>query len=72
VKLIRSQQSASKAIAEAIGQSIIYSIRYPRVFTFVAHYGRSDDRYHEEDAGLEKRLLPLNIELILRRFGDVA
>ncbi|MBI1894446.1 MAG: hypothetical protein HYS14_10065, partial [Candidatus Rokubacteria bacterium] len=43
VKLIRSEHPASKAIAEAIGQSIIYSIRYPRVFTFVVHYGRSDD-----------------------------
>lgn len=70
VKLIRSQQPASKAIAEAIGQSIIYSIRYPYVFTFLVHYGRSDDRYHDEDAGLEKRLSPYNVELILRRSGD--
>lgn len=67
VKLIRSRQPASKAIAEAIGQSIIYSIRYPRVFAFVVHYGRSNDRYHDEDAELEKRLSPFNVELILRR-----
>jgi len=73
VKLIRSQESASKAIAEAIGQSVIYSIRYPHVFTFLVHYGRSDDRHHEEDAGLEQRLSPYNVELILRRSGnDVA
>ena len=70
VKLIRSQQPASKAIAEAIGQSIIYSIRYPHVFTFLVHYGRSNARHHEEDAGLEKRLSPYNVELILRRSGD--
>lgn len=67
VKLIRPGRPASKAIAEAIGQSIIYSIRYPRVFTFIVHTGRSDDRYHAEDAGLEKRLLPLNVEIIFRR-----
>ena len=67
VKLIRAQQPASKALAEAIGQSLIYSIRYPRVFAFVVHYGRSDSRYHTEDADLDKRLAPFNIELILRR-----
>jgi hypothetical protein len=70
VKLVRSQQPASKAIAEAIGQSIIYSIRYPHVFTFLVQYSRSDARHHEEDAGLEKRLSPYNVELILRRSGD--
>jgi len=70
VKLIRSRQPASKAIAEAIGQSIIYSIRYPHVFAFIVHYGRSDARLHDEDAGLEKRLSPYNVELILRRSGD--
>src|SRR3989442_8640377 len=70
VKLIRAQQPASKAIAEAIGQSVIYSIRYPHVFTFLVHYGRSDARRHEEDAGLEKRLSPFNVELILRRPAD--
>jgi hypothetical protein len=70
VKLICSQQPASKTIAEAIGQSIIYSIRYPHVFTFLVHYGRSDARHHQEDAGLEKRLSPYNVELILRRSGD--
>jgi hypothetical protein len=72
VKLIRSQQPASKAIAEAIGQSIIYSIRYPYVFIFLVHYGRSDARHHEEDAGLTKRLSPYNVELILRRADDVV
>lgn len=67
VKLIRPRQPASKAIAEAIGQSIIYSIHYPRVFAFILHHGRSDDRFHDEDAVLKKRLLPINVELILRR-----
>ena len=71
VKLIRPGQPASKAIAEAIGQSMIYCIRNPYVFAFIAHYGRSDARSHDEDAGLEKRLSPYNIELILRR-PDVA
>ena len=71
MKLIRSGQPASKAIAEAIGQSIIYSIRYPHVFSFIVHYGRSDARSHDEDTGLDKRLSPYNVELILRR-PDVA
>ncbi len=69
-KRIRSQERPSKAIAEAIGQSVIYSIRYPHVFAFVVHYGLSDDRYHDEDMALEKRLAPSNVELILRRAGD--
>ena len=69
LKLIRSQQPASKAIAEAIGQSVIYSIRYPHVFTFLVHYGHSDARHHEEDAGLTKRLALYNVELILRQSG---
>jgi hypothetical protein len=51
------RQPASKAIAEAIGQSMIYSIRYPHVFTFIV-------------VGLEKRLSPHNVELILRRSED--
>lgn len=68
VKFIRAGQPASKALAEVIGQAVIYSIRYPRVFAFVINYGRSDDRYHAADADLDKRLMPFNIELILRRF----
>jgi hypothetical protein len=72
VKLIRSGQPASKAIAEAIGQSIIYSIRNPHVFTFIVHYGRSDARLPDEDAGLEKRLSPYNVELIRRSDDDVT
>ena len=67
VKLIRPGHRASKALAEAIGQSIIYSIRYPHVFAFVVHGGRSDARLHEEDTGLEKRLLQFNVELVVRR-----
>ena len=72
VKLIRARQSASKALAEALGQSVIYSIRYPRVFAFVVHYGRSNDRYHDEDPALDRRLLPLNVELIVRRLHNDA
>lgn len=72
VKLIRQAHSASKAIAEAIGQSLIYSIRYPRVFAFVVHYGRSNHRYHDDDAELAKRLSPLNVELILRTTSDAV
>ena len=70
VKLIRDGHPASKAIAEAIGQSLIYSIRHPRVFTFVVHYGRSNYRYHDDDAELTKRLSHLNVELILRTAKD--
>lgn len=70
VKLIRSQQPASKSIAEAIGQSIIYSIRYPHVFAFVVHYGRSDAGHHDEDAGVHRRLSLYNVQLIPRRPSD--
>jgi hypothetical protein len=67
VKLVRRDQSASKALAEAIGQGVVYSVRYPRVFVLIVHYGRSNDRFHEEDASFERRLSLLNIELIMRR-----
>ena len=70
VKIIRPPQGASTAIAEAIGQSIIYSVRYPHVFTFVVHYGRSDVRFHDEDDTLTKRLALCNVELIVRGPGD--
>jgi hypothetical protein len=65
----RPNSSEAPPQTEAIGQSIIYSIRYPHVFTFIVHYGRSDARLHDEDAGLEKRLSPYNVVLILRRAG---
>ena len=67
VKVVRPGNSPSKAIAEAIGQSLVYSIRYPRVFAFIVNFGHSDDRYHNEDAGIIKQLHQLNIELMLRR-----
>lgn len=66
VKLIRARQSPSKALAEAIGQAVIYSVQYPRVFVFAAHCGRDDRRYHDEDVRLRRRLLDLNIELVIR------
>ena len=67
VKLIRPGQPASSAIVETIGQAMIYSIRYPRVFAFILHLGRSDNRLHDEDDELRQRLALVNIELILRR-----
>jgi hypothetical protein len=70
VKRIRATERASKPIAETIGQSVIYSIRYPHVFAFVVHYGRCDDLGHDEDAALDKRLALYNVALILRRVSD--
>jgi hypothetical protein len=67
VKLVRRDQSASKALAEAVGQGVVYAVRYPWVFVLIVHYGRSNDRLHKEDTSFEKRLLLFNIELILRR-----
>ena len=67
VKLIRVGQRSSKPIAEALGQSLVYSIRYPYVFTFIAHYGPSDDRLHGEDKGFEKRLSQLNVKVMIRK-----
>lgn len=67
VKLIRADDPASKALAEVIGQAISYSVRYPHVFAFVVHYGRSDTRLHDEDQRLEKRLIQYNVETIIRR-----
>jgi hypothetical protein len=66
VKLIRPRQATSKAMAEAVGQALIYSVRYPRVFAFILNYGRSDNNLHDEDTGLTDRLLSLSIGLILR------
>ena len=66
VKLIQPNRPASKAIAEAIGQSLIYSIRYPRAYAFIVHYGKSDDGLRAGDTKLMDQLLRLNIELIVR------
>jgi hypothetical protein len=37
VKLIHAGKSAARAIAEGIGQSVIYSVRYPHVFMLLVH-----------------------------------
>jgi len=72
VKRFRTTERASKPIAETIGQSLVYSIRYPHVFAFVVHYGRCDDLFHGEDASLEKRLAQCNVTVILRRVPDTT
>ncbi len=70
VKLIRREHRPSAAIAQALGQAIIYSFAYPKVFTFVVHSGPYDDRCDEYDSELHTRLLPLNIEVVVRRLGN--
>jgi hypothetical protein len=67
VKIVRRNQPASHVLAAAVGQGVVYSVRYPWVFVFIVHHGQSDDQHHEEDTSFEKRLSLLNIELILRR-----
>ncbi len=70
VKLIRPGDRASGALAQTIGQAVIYSFAYPKVFAFVAHYGAYDARCDEYDQELQDRLLPLNVEMIMRRPGS--
>ena len=68
VKMVREGAGgASKAIAETIGQSVIYTTQYPSVFAFILHRGRTDKRLHELDHVLLKQLLSRDIELILRK-----
>lgn len=70
VKLIQPQHRPSAAIAQALGQAIIYSFAYPKVFTFVVHSGPYDERCNEYDLELHKRLAPFSIEVVVRRLGN--
>lgn len=73
VKYVRSGQSASHAIAETLGQSLIYTIRYPAVIAFILHDGKYDPRLTgANDAEVRKRLQASGIELIVRRRETAA
>jgi hypothetical protein len=68
VKIVREgARGASKAIAETIGQSVIYATQYPFIFAFVVHRGRTDKRLHDLDDALTAQLSNHSIELILRQ-----
>jgi hypothetical protein len=67
VKRVGAKMKFSKPLVETIGQSIIYSALWPRVFAFIVHYGRDLDRDHADDEALARQLSLCNIELIVRR-----
>ena len=67
VKYIREDQSASKALAETIGQSIIYTLRYEHVIAFVLHRGKRGRSLEEYTESLRNVLVRNRVELVLRR-----
>lgn len=69
-KVVR--KGASGPIAEAIGQAVVYSCVYPKVYVFVAHSGVHNPKLIEHDEKLVERLLPLNVDVIVRRIPTFA
>jgi hypothetical protein len=67
VKYVRPDQSASKAIAETIGQSLIYRLRYTTVVAFILHAGKYSAKLEDYDEQMRERLRSIGIELLLRR-----
>ena len=67
VKYVRRGQSASKAIAETLGQTLIYRLRYNAVIAFILHEGVYNRRLCEHDERSEERLARNGIQLVLRR-----
>ncbi len=67
VKYVRPDKSSSKAIAEAIGQSLIYTLRCSAVITFILHAGKYNAKLVGYDDQMHQRLRSNGIELVLRR-----
>jgi hypothetical protein len=66
IKHIPQDKSASKRIAEAIGQALIYRVRYPYTIVFVLNRGKHTTEGAEQDDELRTFLHDCGIELILR------
>ena len=67
VKLIRKNHSPAKPLAEALGQALIYRLRYPLVYVVIVHSGNYNSNLNKNDENLMKLLKGLNISLIVRR-----
>ena len=67
VKYVRPDQSASKAIAESIGQSFIYTLQYSTVIAFILHSGKHNAKLVDYDDQMQQRLRSTGIELVLRK-----
>ena len=72
VKLVRRGLSASKSLAETIGQSLIYRLRYTRVIAFVLHDGKDDSRLNDHTDTLRELLNQNSITLIVRKRQEHA
>ena len=67
VKYVKTGVSATSAIAEAIGQALIYRLRYEVVIVLVIHNGKYDSRYNDYDARFADFMERIGIDFILRR-----
>ncbi|MGH7381120.1 MAG: hypothetical protein ACREKR_02690 [Candidatus Methylomirabilales bacterium] len=67
IKIIRKGQSAARQLSEALGQALIYTIRYPNVIVFALHSGIYNPKLLREDPKMSRLLQKLNIRFVLRR-----
>jgi hypothetical protein len=65
IKLVRKR--ASTLLAEALGQAVIYSCHYPKVFALVVHLGAYNAKCKEYDTALDRCLAGWHIEMVVRR-----
>ena len=66
VKHIRKGQSPAKAIAETIGQCLIYSLLYPRVIGFILRDGTPEPEPLAEEKRLREMLAKFGIDIAMR------
>ncbi len=66
VKHIREGHSPTHAIAETIGQSLIYRLLYPRVIAFVLRDGLAEPKPLENEARLREIVAGCRIDLVMR------
>jgi len=66
VKYVRGGDSPSSAIAETIGQCLIYRLRYPRVIGFVLRDGAAEPKPLKDEARLREMLANNGIDVVMR------
>jgi hypothetical protein len=62
----------SKSISEALGQMLIYTLKYPHVIGFVAQSVAGDAKRHEYDNEFPELCRRHEVKLLIRRFGPAA
>src|SRR5437588_51314 len=67
VKYVRPDQPPSKAIAETIGQSLIYTLRYSSVVAFILHAGKHNANLADYDDHMQQRLRSNGVQLVVRK-----